>query len=343
MFDDTSFDSTDFDAAVDRAWISFQRKLADHLAAMRTDDILILDWIDETTVDGFTPWIQFLLWDDEYVRAEVSSNAYLAPQYRLGSADETRLVELGWVPPTRLPDDEPDDGSPAFFIDREQRWADQIAAIAVTTLRETWSVPHPSFLRPEIVGTLEGTYLLGGDSADTQPAHPSPTLDDTASVLARDPAELRDLVARTVEQTLGFQPEIDEDGDVVLRLDDDQPVFVIAHPERPLVRVWVPLLHGIIGRTRAAENLCDLTRRWPGIRFTLDDDRLNASIDISGNPFVPRHLADALDQLSAFVPLVDTQFAARFGAARFADGLPDDESDPSDTSVDDDGGARPQW
>lgn len=332
------FDITSFDEAVDRSWITFQRKLADHLSAMRTDDILILDWIDETTVDGFTPWIQFLLWDDEYVRAEVSSNAYLAPRYRLDAEAEARLAELGWAYPTRLPDDEPDDGSPAFFIDREQRWADQIAAVTVSTLREIWSVPHPSFLRTEIVGTLEGADLLGVDPVDLVDSGPElwpPTLDDTASVLARDPDELRDLVVRAVEQALGFRPEIDEDGDVVLRLDDDQPVFVIAHPERPLVRVWVPLLHGIIGRTRAAENLCDLTKRWPGIRFTLDEDRLNASIDVSGNPFVPRHLADALDQFSAFVPVVDARFAARFGGSRFADGLPDEDAEPAETSVDD--------
>lgn len=327
------FEITDFDEAVDRSWTTFQRKLADHLSAMRTDDILILDWMDETTVDGFTPWIQFLLWDDEYLRAEVSSNAYLAQRYRLGPATEERLVALGWARPTRLPDDEPDDGSPAFFVDREQRWADQLAVVTVATLREVWSVPHPSFLRTEIIGTLEGSDLLGVDAA---PAPAPPRLDDTASVLARDPEELRDVVVRTVEQALGFRPEVDEDGDVVLRLDDEQPVFVIAHPERPLVRVWVPLLHGVVGRTRAAESLCDLTKRWPAIRFTLDEDRLNASIDISGNPFVPRHLTEALDQFSAFAPTVDARFAARFGGSRFADGLPDEDFGSSNPSVDDD-------
>ncbi|RVW02709.1 hypothetical protein EGT50_08075 [Rhodococcus xishaensis] len=335
------FEITSFDDAVDRSWSLFQRKLADHLSAMRNDDILILEWIEETTVDGFTPWVQFLLWDDEYVRGEVSSNSYLAPRYALAPETEKRLCELGWSRPTRLPRGEPDDGSPAFFLDKEQRWADQLAAMTVSTLREIWSVPHPSFIRAEIIGTLEGSDLAA-DTVESE-STPDPThIDDDTAVTPRDPDQLRNLVACTVEKALGFQPEIDDDGDVVLKM-DDQPVLVITHPDQPLVRVWVPLLHGVVGRTRAAENACDLTKRWPGIRFTLDEDRLNASIDVSGNPFVPRHLVDALDQFSAFTPSVDARFAARFGGSRFADGLPrerDASSAPTDDGTEDDGDDR---
>lgn len=320
------FEITSFDEAVDRSWITFQHNLADHLSAMVNDDILILDWIEESTVDGFTPWMQFLLWDNEFVRAEVSSNAYLAPLYTLAPEAEDRLCALGWGRPTHLPHEGPDEGSPAFFVDKEQRWADQIAAMTVTTLREIWNVPHPSFLRTEMIGSLEGTDLIGAGTTDSDAEPEGLGLDDSAAIVPGDPQELRDLVARTVEQALGFPPELDEDGDVVLKM-DDQPVFVISHPDRPLVRVWVPLLHSVAGRTRAAESVCDLTRRWPGIRFTLDDDRLNASIDISGNPFVPRHLVDALDQFGKFVPAVDEGFATRFGGSRFADGLPRDEAD----------------
>lgn len=134
----------------------------------------------------------------------------------------------------------------------------------------------------------------------------------------RDPSELRELISRTVDQALGFVPQLDDDGDVVLTL-GSQPVFVIAHPDKPLVRLWIPLLHAVAGRTRAAENICDLTKQWPGIRFTLDEDRLNASIDISGNPFVPRHLVDAIDVIGKFLPTVDARFAARFDGSRFAD------------------------
>jgi hypothetical protein len=42
---------------------------------------------------------------------------------------------------------------------------------------------------------------------------------------------------------------------------------------------------------------------------------------------VPRHLADALDQLGRFAASVDTAFAARFGGARIVDDPPDDEID----------------
>ncbi|WP_157109661.1 T3SS (YopN, CesT) and YbjN peptide-binding chaperone 1 [Rhodococcus sp. WMMA185] len=330
------FDSTSFDEAIDQSWIMFQRKLADHLSAMQNDDTLILEWIEESTVDGFTPYVQFLIWGDEYVRAEVPSNAYLAPRYALAPETQQRLVELGWDRPTRLVDDEPDEGSPAFFVDKERRWADQLAAMTVTTLREIWNVPHPSFILTEIAGTLEGANSdIDSHAAESRPDPIG--LDDTTAVVPEDPDQLRNLVARTVEQALGFRPDVDEDSDVILKL-DDQSVLVIAHPSQPLVRVWVPLLYGIAGRTRAAENVCDLTRRWPGIRFTLDEDRLNASIDVSANPFVPRHLVDALNRFSAFVPSVDAQFAARFDGSRFADGPRRSCGDnvPSSASTDDD-------
>jgi len=317
------FDSETFDAAIDRSWNGFQRRLADHLAAMRNDDVLVLEWAEESTVEGFAPWVQFLVWDDVMLRGEVSSNAYLAPRHQLAPAAENILRNLGWSAPTHGPDEDPDEGSSAFFIDREQRWADQCAAMTVTTLREVWSVPHPSFLRPEIVGTLAGADLLGipDVGADDEPGRPQ--VDDTHAIVPDDPQELRDLIAGAVEQALGFTPRLDQDGDVIITL-DDQPVFVIAHPDQPLVRAWMPLLHSITGRTRAAELICDLTRRWPAIRFTLDEDRLNASIDVSANPFVPRHLADALDQLSRFAASVDAAFAARFGGARIVDDPPDD-------------------
>lgn len=319
-------DSDIFDAAIDRSWNRFQRRLADHLAAMRNDDVLVLEWAEESTVEGFAPWVQFLVWDEVMLRGEVSSNAYLAPRHQLAPAAENILRNLGWSAPTHGPDDDPDEGSSAFFVDREQRWADQCAAMTVTTLREVWSVPHPSFLRPEIVGTLAGSDLLGIPDVETGDEFAVPYVDDTVATVPDDPQELRELIARAVEQSLGFMPRLDQDGDVVLTL-DDHPVFVIAHPDQPLVRAWMPLLHSITGRTRAAEMICDLTRRWPAIRFTLDEDRLNASVDVSANPFVPRHLADALDQLGRFAASVDAAFAARFGGARIVDDPPDDEID----------------
>lgn len=333
------FDSDTFDAAIDRSWNRFQRRLADHLAAMRNDDVLVLEWAEESTVEGFAPWVQFLAWDDVMLRGEVSSNTYLAPRHQLAPAAENMLCNLGWSAPTHLPDEDPDGGSSAFFLDREQRWSDKIAAMTVTTLREVWSVPHPSFLRPEIVGTLAGTDLMETPDVVDEPGVPA--VDDTLAIVPDDPHQLRGLIARAVEQSLGFPPRLDQDGDVVLTL-DDHPVFVIAHPDQPLVRAWMPLLHSITGRTRAAELICDLTRRWPAIRFTLDEDRLNASVDVSANPFVPRHLADALDQLSRFAPDVDTAFAARFGGARIIDDPPDDEFEDDAPNSRDPSGHEPK-
>ncbi|TQF65798.1 hypothetical protein FK531_20445 [Rhodococcus spelaei] len=298
-----------FDQAVELAWREFRGTLADHIGAMRGEDILVVELAEEPGAGGYLPCVQFLAWSDDLVRCEVPSNAFLDPRFALSPADETLLGELGWQHPTCGPDDDPADGSPAHFLDRTVRWSDQLASMTVATFRDVWSVPHPSFLRAEAVGRRAG-HLTGPTVRDWLA---SSDVDPMVAVAPRDPDHLRDLVEAALTDLLGDQPQVDGDGDFVLTI-EGHAVFVIPHHTEPVVRLSVPLLYRIGGRTRAAETVADLTARWSHLRFVLREDRLNAVVEIPGFPFVPRHLTDLLERVTAFLATVDRAFAARFDA-----------------------------
>ncbi|MFF0817561.1 hypothetical protein ACFYVR_20695 [Rhodococcus sp. NPDC003318] len=310
----------DFDAGIDRAWSEHQQRLADVIAAMREDDLLALELGEESSVEGFVPCVQFLAWGDGQVRCEVPSNAYLDPRHRLSEADEVRLVQLGWHRPTRDPDDEPDAGSPAFFVDKPANWADQLAAMATSVFREVWSVPHPSFLRIEASGSIEHVSMEPEVLSDEE----SFALDLTAAVSPRDEDHLFELVGLTLSQ-LFDEPPGDEDADDFVLAIGPLAGFVGPHLDGGEVQVRVPLVRDVSDRTRASELCADLNRRWPHLKFTLTADRVDVWASVSANPYVPQHLLDTLQQLFAFSRTVDTRFARRFGGV--LDGLVDDEPD----------------
>lgn len=311
----------DFDAGIDRAWSEHQQRLADVIAAMHEDDLLALELGEESSVEGFVPCVQFLAWGDGQVRCEVPSNAYLDPRHRLSDSDEQRLVQLGWHRPTRNPGDEPDAGSPAFFVDKPANWADQLAAMAASVFREVWSVPHPSFLRIEASGSIEHVSM----EPETLSDEDSFALDLSAAVVPRDDDHLYELVALTLSQLFDEPPgDDDESNDFMLAIG---PLvgFVGPHLDGGEVQVRVPLIRDVSDRTRASELLADLNRRWPHLKFTLSADRVDAWASVLANPYVPQHLIDTLQQLFTFARTVDDRFAQRFGGV--LDAVADDEPD----------------
>lgn len=300
----------DLDFSVNRDWAEFQRRLADHLAEMRNEDLLVLESgfeeLDES--EGLAPCIQFAVWDDDVIRCEVPSNAYLHPGRALSQAEQTHLVELGWNRPT----EEPDSGSHAFFVDKKQSWSDQLAAMAVAVFRDIWGVPHPAFLNAE---TSSADPTASFDPVVVRP--PSVTeLDHASAIFPRDVDHLHELITLSLVPILGLLPERDPDGDVPIRI-GNTILFIGPLADSVDVQLFAPLVHNISNRTRAAEVTADLNRSWSRIKFVLVDDRLSAFLEVSGNPFVPQHLADSCTMFSEFLRTVDSDFAKQFGGELF--------------------------
>ncbi|MFC9552678.1 hypothetical protein ACFTWF_17705 [Rhodococcus sp. NPDC056960] len=329
MADPDGADMQDFDldSSVNRDWAEFQRRLADYLAAMQNEDLLVLESgfeeLDESR--GLMPCIQFVVWDGDTVRCEIPSNHYLHPDRALTDAEQTYLTELGWNRPTRGPDDEPDDGSPAFYVDKKLSWSDQLAAMAVAAFRDVWGITHPAFLSTETSSTdPDATF----DPIAVRPQLVA-QLDPGAAVVPRDAEHLHELITLSLVPMLGLLPERDPDGDVPIRM-GNTILFVGPLADSVDVQLFAPLVHDISDRTRAAEVTADLNRTWSRIKFVLVDDRLSAFLEVSGNPFVPQHLTDTCKTFAEFLRTVDADFAARFGGELFftRESAPDEDLEP---------------
>lgn len=182
----------------------------------------------------------------------------------------------------------------ADTVTRSVAHADELARHVVSVLRGHRNVVHPIFL------------------------HTDDALADGA---------LRDRVKDTLSRRLGRPAPVDADGDFVLVL-DSHAVFVVVDRPAHRVQLWAPLLHGIAERSGAADALVDLNRDWPHIKVVLVEDRLVATVDMLGDPFVPRHLNDLLEMLKVFLGTVDARFARRFDGMRYIGEVDSDLMDP---------------
>lgn len=315
MTDATSFDPGEFDldTSVNHAWAEFQSRLADHIAIMQQDDLLILEsGFDELDAERSMPYIQYLVWDGDMVRCEVPSNELLHPDRALSDSDQDYLTELGWSRPTHSPDVDGNSGSPSFFVDKGRSWSDQLAAMTVAAFRDVWGVTHPAFLKSVESGSDDVPAFEVAPPA----THLTPELSPTTPVTPHDAAHLKEMVSRSLISVLGVVPQQDPDGDIPVRV-GNAIMFVGQLAESLDVQLFAPLIDNISDRTRAAELVADLNRTWSRIKFVLVDDRLSGFLEMSADPFVPKHLVDLCRTFSTFLKTVDEHFAAKFGGDLF--------------------------
>lgn len=230
-----------FDDLVDESWREFRAALADHLATMADDDDLILA---AASADLTALPVTLSYWRaDGHVVCFARVDGLEADPDLLGTAETD-----GWRP---VGAEEPDTVRLALPGSR----VDQLAAVSVTMLRETGSVAHPSFVHAQTsAGPLQLTAAMAGPPVEPAP-HELPTHEHPSN-----PTELHDAVARTLAWKYGTTPVTDEDDDFLLTL-DGFAAYVLPHPKQPQVRILVPLLLDVTGRTRAAEVLTELTRK----------------------------------------------------------------------------------
>ncbi|HEU5455088.1 MAG TPA: hypothetical protein VFU85_05325, partial [Nocardioides sp.] len=278
--------SSEFDAVTDRAWNGFRARLADHLAAMEDDDVLVVDTdpADETE-DGAAPYVQFCARGKTCLRGEVVSNAYLAPAHRLDEAQIGAVTEIEWQPPTRGRGDEPDSGSENFFADLERNEADRMAVMTVRVLREVFGVVHPSF--------------LSADGLEEDPSHPVPTAEDGPTTVADEPLAtmpgdrdgLQALVDDALTPYFGHVPEKDGDGDIPV-VTDSTVVYVRVLAEAPIVHLFCRVVRDVADVDAARFETGVLNRDGRFVKFSVVGDSVMAEVDLPALPFAPEHLRD---------------------------------------------------
>src|SRR5512135_926500 len=144
---------------ISEAWPDFTRRLGAVLAGLEEDHYLILAAKDSNR------YVQFAAQGSYGMRAETTSNGFLDGKERLDDSQVAALIECGWHAPTIDPREEKPrrdpDGSPNFFLDYPVPIPyDKVATLAVRTLAEVLSIPHPGSLVYDALDRSGNTFSL---------------------------------------------------------------------------------------------------------------------------------------------------------------------------------------
>jgi hypothetical protein len=190
---------------------------------------------------------------------------------------------------------------------------DKFAAAIVTEIRRTWNVPHPSFLAGQV---------------EESPRDVQYSVDPSSRPVQSTESQLADSVEAAVRAVPDVDVHASGDGSYRITMGSVAAYLYVASSDE--VRIHAPIVERIAGRTRAAEVVADLNRRYPRLKFLLVEDRVHAALSIDANPFLPQHAVNTITRLAAFVGGVDDAFAENLGgvvaAARLA------HSDEADTT-----------
>lgn len=308
-----TWDAT-WDGACDAAWRRFRGRLADALAdlAVREPLAVALEVDDADELDGATPYVQFLRYGDDALRAEAVSNAYLDERYELTSEQEELLRAHGWDGPA-------DEEGENFHVDVALREVDRVAAMAVAALREVHGCAHPLLLDAQGLERDEGWREPGPQAEAEQAEQPM--------VRVRDHDHLQELVDQALQRMFDKPLAHDEDGDLPI-VCGSTVVWVRVLEERPAVEVFAFLAVDVEPGSHVLVAVNDLNRRWAPAQFSHREDRVEVRFGLPAQPFVAAHLREVVASLCEQVDDIAVDLVARVGGRRFADSSPPEPTGP---------------
>ena len=307
-------------------WDEFQAALAGALPTLSADQCLVLS-VRGTGVEdvpgppGSSYYVQFVVVEGG-LRAEAVSNSFLAGEERLSPEAQVRLVGLGWQPPTHLPGEEEEDptGSPNYFHDHHDPVRpEEVAATAVTTLREVYGATDPAALSYlafdqdgtefELPALRVGHQHLPSNVVTIEAEHLLP--------VPETPEEIRALVEQAILPVLtGNEVLYDADGDIPIRFGSTQ-VFVRSSEEAPVVRVFAILITDLSLSAALSEAVNELNQRYLFGKFFWDGRSVVMSIDVPCHPFVASHLLHAVGTVGQVGDELDEELQEQFGGRTF--------------------------
>jgi len=298
-----------------RAWEPYSMTLAETLAALDTDQFLILFPKDRPAW-----YVQFAVQGVHGLRGELVSNSYLAPEQQLSDRAIATAIDLGWNEPTGSPGEaRPDidpDGSPNFF----EGWASpvpfiEVARLAIETLVEVLDVAHPGWLRYDAF-TSEGDPIvlpaLGQRGRDVP--------DEDGDVASSRPADATEVAGRVLEMLrhASGNPELtpDSDGDIPLGYGSSM-VFVRVFGDPPIVRVYSPALGQVPPDPDLPAVLNNLNSNSTFVKWLFVDNTIIATMDLFGWPLQETHVLNACGVVGNSADDLDDQLQERFGGKTF--------------------------
>lgn len=310
--DDTNFGGRSADqgeetAEGSEAWVDLRSRLAGQLARMTDDGDHLLLEMPEGSGLGCTPYAQFAGFGDQMLRAELSSNAYLAPAHALDDDSCGTLQMMGWRGR--------DESGSNWYVERPVRDAPIIATMVVGALQLIFGIEHPQLLTYDAFGphgsSADELGLIATDDVEVELAQTQP-VQLPAMLTPSGHDELTSMVTATLHSWLGMPPTIDADGDVVLT-HLDQPVWVRVRQDQPAVEILARVAHGVHSRRATAAEIALLNRDHLWTTWVLRGRDVYMQLAVPAYPFAPGHLTSMLEVFLAAMSATRDDLAFRVG------------------------------
>ena len=285
-------------------WPEFAGKLAQVLAAMSKDQYVVI-----STKQG-NRYVQFARGVDSSgkpeVRAETTSNAFLAGAEKLGKRQLAMLADLGWIPPTHGKDDSPvangsvnhhrDFGAPLDFA--------LITRVAMATLVHVLGIDRPALLQYRSFqepGGVDVTLPTLGIDKEPLPAHGEGFVEARAEVLAA-------IRKASKQPTVDY----DADGDIPVRY-GKALLFVNVVDSPRFARVYSVVVNDVVATEALFRRLNELNERARLVRLIHANGRVWASSDVFAHPLLPKHVVHACHVVGEIVNDLRESLQAEFG------------------------------
>ena len=268
------------DRRVSKDWGPFAQSLSRVLARLEEDQFLIL------SAKKGNRYLQLSCQGTWGTRIEVVSNHFLKGNDRLTRQEMVWLRTHGWNAPTGTPKqatpDKDPDGSPNYFIDVPTSVsASDFMSMIIDTLIHGLGLPYPGALNYESFDSDGGALAFKDLGLKPLARADSPLMDQVLSVY-------RDV---TGIENLGF----DEDGDVSVRFG---AIVISAVQLDNVVRLFSALVTGVAETPALFRKINQINDGVHRIRVFLHDNVVYAVLDVPANPFVPAHLATAMNDFA---------------------------------------------
>ena len=318
------------DEGNDAVWANFEAVLSNFLksfAEHTESNHLVLKMTNPNSdeEEGCAPYIQFASFaSGEFIRAEISGNSWLLPQYQLNQQDAECLTLTEWQ------GNDPDAGEPNWFQVSFTKCISTSAGLALWTLRTCFGLAHPQLLTFESWGpAAPGAAALGLCASDEVPSEavdpkstPEP-LDPKAippervalAVVPSSREDLLDLIGRVLQTKYDCEPTVDEDEDFVLH-HLGQSIWVRARADEPAVEIMSLVARQVRSRRQAAIETTLLNRDHLWVQWNLHGREIWQTVRLPGSPFTPHHFSVLLDRFREDMKETRDDLILRTGAVR---------------------------
>jgi hypothetical protein len=313
-------------AGTNADWEAFEVALAGYLSTMTDPDEADHLLIEVTDPDpegevGCPPYAQFAACGDgAMIRAEVSGNAFLRHQFRLGEDAGAWFTRMGWAGGEAAEVDDLDERN--WYVVAPLDRADEVAGVVVEAMRDHFGIVHPQLLTYQAWGPAadEADFLGLCATGDVPIDEPATTGHDPVlpilGQLAVQPDnrdELLAVVGAVLREKYEVDPTADDDGDFVLH-HLGQPVWVRVRTDQPAVEIMARVAHDVHSRRATAVEIGILNRDNLWVRWTLRERTVWQTLLLPASPFAPSHLNEMLDLYLVAMTETRDDLAYRTGA-----------------------------